>query len=143
MKGLYLYFGYAGALPFIALCITAFSVYDPENLKIINTLQMAYASMILSFLAGIHWIVGLQKQDWRQIFFSMAPTVTCLFLMLWGLLFGFTMPLAISAMLFWVIYFMDMQFLPKKAFPEGYFIFRARLTFIVSAVLFLNSLASV
>ncbi len=139
MTKLPIYFGYAGAVPFVAFMLAAFFIDDLNGMKALSFVQLSYGAMILSFLGGVHWGQAIPTNNKQQLSFAMVPTVACFGLMIWAVVFNPVLPLFGMVLLFWVVYFADRKMMPLDYIPEGYFTYRRNLTIIVSATLFLSA----
>lgn len=133
--------GYAGAAPFIVLTLAMYAVGDVALHSSLALCLMAYAAMIASFLAGVHWPVAMHQKDKTYLMLSMMPSIFGFFFVL-GIVFlgqivGF---LVIMAGVFWMLYLMDKKYLPEDGFAKGYFDFRRNLTIIVSGALLISAL---
>jgi len=142
MSRLPIWFGYAGVMPFILFMLTGFAITTTKQAETLSFLQMSYATMILSFLGGIHWGQALPRRHAQQISFAMIPTIAGFGLMAWALFIDPYLPLLGAAALFWMIYYADLKWMPVDFIPEGYFKFRLRLTQIVSATLIISFLTT-
>lgn len=140
MTKLPIYFGYAGAAPFIGFMLLSLLLDEPRHAQTLTFIQITYGAMILSFLGGIHWGQGLPSDNMKQLSFAMLPTVSCLVLIIWTTFFDPVLPLIGMAALFWVVYKADKKFMPHDYIPLNYFKFRKKLTIIVSATLGLSAL---
>mgnify|MGYP006427303531 CR=1 FL=1 len=139
MSRLFLTFGYAGILPFALF--TAMIVFGGDAARSVTNLQIAYAGMILSFLAGVHWGQALTAGNAKQISFSMAPTIISLCLFLINII-GYSFPALIgTAFMFLILFEADKRFLVQELLPPGYFRFRRNLTWIVAALLITSAIA--
>ena len=67
MPALYKVLGYLGTLPFFWLNFVIYSHknFDTAVFQVLS--MMAYGGMILSFLAGIHWALGLTRQNTKKM----------------------------------------------------------------------------
>lgn len=136
---LYKLLGYKGALPFIVIAVLLFVVEDKTPFALA---QMAYASMILSFLGGVHWAHGLPRDNHKQVFIAMQPTIFAMFIFVMALATQAYAPmLGLMALLFPLIYIMDQKYLDTDQLPEGYFAFRKNLTLKVSVALLASAAA--
>ena len=125
--------GYAGALPFVAFGVFQAVIGDGhEHSFTVDFLQVAYAAMILSFLAGIHWREAVPARHLGQMLFAMIPPIASLGLVTLTLWIGSAYPLMGFAALFGLVYWADHHYIRVTDFPEGYMRFRLSLTVIVS-----------
>ena len=139
MSKLPIYFGYAGALPFVLFMFLTFVMDDAKDLKMLSFLQLSYGAMILSFLGGIHWGQALPSNHTKQMSFAMIPTVACFALMFWTFAIDPILPLFAMAGLFWIVFEADKRLMPTEFIPKGYFEFRKKLTMIVSSTLIVSA----
>ncbi|MBN2872137.1 MAG: DUF3429 domain-containing protein [Halothiobacillaceae bacterium] len=65
--------GYAGLVPLVAPL--GVIVWQPEWATVALGVQQAYAALLLSFLGGIYWGVGLDRQQHVAIWLSVLPTL--------------------------------------------------------------------
>ncbi|MEM7651364.1 MAG: DUF3429 domain-containing protein [Pseudomonadota bacterium] len=137
-----IYFGYAGALPFVLFMLITLLLNEPKHVQLLSFLQLSYGAMILSFLGGIHWGQALPSGNNKQLSFSMVPTVTCLGLMIWTFAVDPVLPLFAMAALFWIVFKADQKYMPKDFISAEYFTFRKRLTMIVVSTLIISGLVS-
>ncbi|MFK7839904.1 MAG: DUF3429 domain-containing protein [Bdellovibrionales bacterium] len=142
MGKLPIYFGYAGAIPFILFMLFTFAIDEVEHYEVLSFVQIGYGGMILSFLGGIHWGQAIPSNNPKQLSFAMIPTIACLILMVWTFLIDPVLPLLAMAGLFWIVYIADQKLMPLDFIPEGYFKFRKNLTMIVSATLIVSALVT-
>lgn len=135
------YLGYASVMPFIGLTIAVYSFSDIAVQSMLVVVLIAYAGMIATFLAGVHWPVAMHKKDDVHLSLSMVPALfgliaVCSVLFLAQIVWF----LVIMALVFWVLYLMDRKYLPEDGFAPGYFDFRRNLTVIISVSLALSAL---
>ncbi|NCT41225.1 MAG: DUF3429 domain-containing protein [Alphaproteobacteria bacterium] len=142
MNKLPLYFGYAGALPFVLFMLLSFGMDEARHFQALSFIQLSYGAMILSFLGGVHWGQAIPSNNAKQMGFAMVPTIACLALMVWTLVADPAMPLFAMAGLFWIVFLADKRLMPLGFIPEGYFTFRRNLTMIVSGTLIVSGLVS-
>lgn len=138
--------GYCGLIPFTLFMIGLFSLEpltkDAGWVAACATMQLVYAGLILSFLAGMHWSHGLPRNHKLQLSLAMLPSVLSLPLVFFALLtYQFAMPLVFMALGFVAMYFADKKFLEPSWLEETYFKLRLQLTVIVSVCLFLSALS--
>ena len=75
-----LQYTYTGALPFFALSITPW--ISPDSKYIAIDLFLLYSTLILNFLAGTFWVLGITKHGEKPRYHLHAA----IFLSLWGFL---------------------------------------------------------
>lgn len=137
----YQIFGAAGFLPFLAFTLLIIDLETgskAENLILLS--QVAYASIILSFLGGIHWAMGIQEDNKAQLSFSMLPSMIALFSMMAALINAPVIPLYILALAFVLVFVGDRLFLESSEWPKGYMKFRISLTLLVVGMLIASGL---
>ena len=125
---------YAGALPFIvlALCIGA-AWRLPFNLDAVTVLTL-YSAVICSFLAGIHWQIGLSQCSANHycLFFSNFVALLAWALMLvdpsWKVVAGF-------AIMFVALLGFDTTLYKRRLIPAWFFALRIRVSLLVVTVL--------
>lgn len=143
MPALYKIFGYAGALPFLALAGLSFyfgSIEQEGVVTLITQAQVGYAAIILSFLGGVHWPFAVQPRGGRsqglmygkQMSNAVLPSIFGFMAVILSLTGMADIALLCCAGLFWLVYVIDSVFLNKSEFPDGYFTFRLIMTVIVS-----------
>ena len=142
MNKLPLYFGYAGALPFVLFMLLSFGMDEARHVQALSFVQLSYGAMILSFLGGVHWGQAIPSNNAKQISFAMVPTIACFALMIWTFVIDPVLPLFAMAGLFWIVFLADKKLMPLDFIPEGYFKFRKRLAIIVSSTLIISALVS-
>ena len=139
MPALYKVLGYLGTLPFFWLNFVIYSHknFDTAVFQVLS--MMAYGGMILSFLAGIHWALGLPRQNKVQLCLSMLPTIISFGLIIaFSYTWSFPAPFLVAmGLMFWAMYFIDLKLLETNDFPVDYFVFRRNLTIIVSVSFFI------
>lgn len=150
MTPLYKVLGYCGVIPFLIFTLGLY-VFDETIGKYVMAMQMMYAGLVVSFLAGIHWSHSFPDSREGQMLCAMLPTILSLFMTGLGfvILFAGLMTMLPSkiilslffilyAALFVVIYIFDWQWLDQTRLPEGYIGFRAQITMIVVTFLVLS-----
>lgn len=150
MTPLYKVLGYCGVIPFLAFTIGLY-VFDDGIGKYLMAMQLIYAGLIASFLAGIHWSHSFPEHREGQMLSAMLPSIISLIIVGVSLvvLFGGLMTMLpsklllslffiIYAAMFIVIYIFDWQWLDKTKLPDGYIKFRAQITFQVTALILLS-----
>lgn len=150
MTPLYKVLGYCGLIPFFIITLGLYA-FDAGIGKYLMAMQMVYAGLIASFLAGVHWSHSFFKSSEGQMLCAMIPAIVSLFLIGFGLvvLFGGLMTMLpskillslffiIYAAMFIAIYVFDWQWLDREKLPEGYINFRMKITGLVSTLLILS-----
>ncbi|MFP4313087.1 MAG: DUF3429 domain-containing protein [Alphaproteobacteria bacterium] len=150
MMPLYKVLGYCGVIPFFVFTLGLY-FFDAAIGKYFMAMQMFYASLIASFLAGIHWAHSFPAHREGQMLCAMIPTILSLLMLGAGLviLFGGLLMMIpskillsafflIYALMFITIYIFDWQWLDQTKLPEDYILFRLQITIIVSGLLFLS-----
>lgn len=101
-----------------------------------------YAAVILSFLAGSHWAVGIKHQQAKLLIFSNVIALAA-WLLLWMDLSQITQKFDLSYGLFAMLFFIQgcvEIFFPKGIWPLWYQILRGLLSLVVSSLLVLQYL---
>lgn len=136
---LYKLLGYKGAVPFIVMAGLLFVVEDKAA---VATIQMAYGCAILSFLAGVHWSHGLPRNNAKQVFLSMQPTILSMFALILAVVTGqYGVFMGLMAIGFPLVYVMDEKLLEHEWLPKDYFQFRKNITVVVTLALFASAIA--
>lgn len=131
--------GYLGVLPFIIFLMGAvFFKSAPMMGNLFIAFQIFYASIILSFVSGVHWPLALKDNDNLRLSFSMVPTVVGLFVMSFVFLGVFVYPLLMMAGMFIAVYFFDKKYAQQSGWDKHYMAFRLRTTLIVTAILLIT-----
>lgn len=142
MPAFFAILGYLGLIPFIGFAIGLYTISEPSFIAACATMQLVYAGLIASFLAGMHWSHGLPRQHKVQLSLAMVPSILSLVLIFHALMtYGFAIPLLIMAIGFVGLYVADKKLLEPAWLDEDYFVLRLRLTAIVSVCLFLSALS--
>jgi len=135
--------GYAGALPFLGLALGLSIIQDDIiTIKLLTVLQLTYASLILSFLGGVHWPEALKERDNIRLLLCMMPTIIGFGLMIWGVTHDPVQPLLGAILLFWFVFIVDKKYYDGRTYPDGYLPFRFNLTLLVTALLFFSYLSA-
>lgn len=131
--------GYLGALPFVVIAFALIVFHDDTvRTSFFAVLQLCYASMILSFLGGVHWPYAVAGRDNLRLTLSMIPTIICAALLYIGFSFNPFYPLLGVASLFWFVFALDKKYYDMLVLPDGYLSYRRTLTMIVSGLLVLS-----
>ncbi len=123
--------GYGGLLPFVSLTLGVWLV-DPVWMHAFVQGQQAYATVILSFLGGLHWGVAmlgssLTLQDTRiALWWGVTPSLIAWASTMFG---GFSFAVLMAG--FVLAYRVDKTMFPRYALPDWLPGLRARLTLIV------------
>ena len=134
--------GYAGLIPFIGFTVGLFALSNPSFIAACATMQVVYAGLIASFLAGMHWSHGLPRQHKVQLSLAMVPSIASLLLIFFCLLtYNYFIPLIVMGFMFIGLYAADKKLLEPAWLDLDYFKLRLRLTAIVSVCLFLSALS--
>lgn len=72
---------YLGILPFLICAITIFSGFDQEKTVFI---LRAYAAVIVSFISGIHWGIGMKDSQRSMVWLLVTSNIISL--LAWGAL---------------------------------------------------------
>ena len=134
--------GFAGLIPFCALCLACWLV-DIAWLGVFIKNQLAYGILILSFLGGVHWgaaLIAVQLtpgQSKRALLWSVTPSlIAWLSTMLGG--FGF----ALLIVGFIVAYQVDKRLYVWYGLPDWFIDLRLKLSCVVVAALALTVVAA-
>lgn len=134
-------FSYLGVVPFVLLMLASFTTSTQNSTIALNVFFSGLSSISLAFLAGAHWGQAVPTNNFKQykvaiffiigIFASFAAT----FFMIKS-----SIPMILYAGLFWLMYYLDKQYLSPKDVPPEYFQHRYRLTIVVSVCLIITAL---
>lgn len=134
--------GFAGLIPFVALCLASWLVH-PDWLDVFIKSQLAYSILILSFLGGVHWgatmVAGTLsvQQTKRALLWSVMPSlIAWLATMIGG--FGFALLIAAFA----GAYQVDKRLYAWYGLPQWFIGLRFYLTCVVVAALILTVVAA-
>lgn len=140
MPAFYQILGYLGLLPFIMLAVGLLILPSGAVSSVLGFAQAAYAAVILSFLAGIHWPFAVEKGNKMQMGLAMAPPLIACALIVFVFISGaLVFALLVYAICFAALYAMDRFYERSGQWPGGYMIFRLRLTAGVCACLILSA----
>ncbi|MDH3694318.1 MAG: DUF3429 domain-containing protein [Gammaproteobacteria bacterium] len=125
---------YAGALPFIGVTFCIGAAWRlPFDLDAVTVLTL-YSAVICSFLAGIHWQIGLTQSVANNycLFFSNFVA-----LLAWALLLidSSWKVIAAFAVLFVALLGFDTTLYKRRLIPGWFFALRIRVSILVVAVL--------
>ncbi|MEL6365801.1 MAG: DUF3429 domain-containing protein [Pseudomonadota bacterium] len=135
--------GYSGLLPFLAGAAALWS--GPPWASLAGQWLLAYAAVILSFMAGVRWGLGMREDDADAgaLALSVVPS-----LIGWAMLvpdavlapvFGGALPLAVRllacAAAFILLWRWDLHAVRTGGAPGWYGALRTRLTVVVAAAL--------
>ncbi len=137
MTRIYPYLTYAGAIPFIicAICL----VTDIQQLPLIGSVESilaAYALVISTFLAGVHWGQHLQMDDtpWT-ISLPIISNIITVLLWIGFLILSFKLLLLLFVIAFAVLLMIDYRLFEKDLITVHYFRTRLYVSAIVMASL--------
>ncbi len=132
---------YAGALPFIAAALVL--IFQPPAIQAdLELVLRVYSALIVSFISGIHWQIGISKQEAPGYLLWMSNAVV---LASWG--FVFAQP-GIVAWLLFVIVFAVLLVLDRILFrldlvSSWFYQLRVRISIIVMMSLLVAAVAAV
>jgi hypothetical protein len=127
--------GHAGLLPFLAGAALVWLVHDELRPWVAQALAL-YGAVIVSFLGGIHWGVGLRErpQDVRLLAWGVTPS-----LLAWvAALMPPSAGLALLGMGLIVCYLVDRRLYPRHGLKD-WLNLRFRLTAVASLCCFLGA----
>lgn len=132
---------YAGALPFIAAALILTSK-PPAIQADVELVLRVYSALIVSFLSGIHWQIGISKQEAPGYLLWMSNAVV---LASWG--FVFVQPGVVAWLLF-VIVFSVLLVLDRILFrldlvTSWFYRLRVRISIVVMVSLLVTAVAVV
>jgi len=125
------YFGYAGLLPFILLCLAALAGIDSAK-----TYLMSYAALIFSFLGGILWGSSLSQKHPSHI--SLVSVSCMLWAWCWLLMpsYSWFTLAAVSFVALWLYEWLILGHLLNKTFLQ----LRGQLSAVAALCLFVGGL---
>jgi hypothetical protein len=132
----FLVFGIAGAAPFIALAVGAWSVSPADRIAWVNWL-IAYAALILAFVGALHWGVAMTaparaaEEEWVAAGWSVLPALFAWVAMAWPP----SAALLALAALFVAQWAMDVRLARRYPVPRWFLPLRAGLTAVVAGSL--------
>lgn len=142
MQKIHLYGGYAGLAPFVLLTLAVvWAAANGAPTDAPAAVLLAYGTMVLSFLGGVHWLPAIESGNRRQAWLALGTCAACLILFVLAFLMVPSVSLIGMALLFWVLYRADAILLPGTQGIPGYPVFRLRLTAVASILLFIAALA--
>lgn len=131
--------GYLGVLPFIIFLMGAvFFKSAPMMGNLFIAFQIFYASIILSFVSGVHWPLALKNDDNIRLSYCMIPTIISLFLMGFVFIGVFIYPLLAMVIMFTGVYMLDKKYADQSGWGKDYLTFRRNVTLIVCAILLIS-----
>jgi hypothetical protein len=127
---------YAGSIPFIFLTILNLkgtqTIYGTDVTKAL----IAYAAIILSFVAAIHFAYGIIQDQYAKSFLIKSNVIA---LAAWiALLIQFKLAILIILAGFIITTFIEICAFKKAVIPEWFFKLRIRISIIVIICLSLN-----
>ncbi len=132
---------YAGALPFVAAALIL--IFKPPAIQAdVELVLRVYSALIVSFVSGIHWQIGISKQAAPGYLLWMSNAVV---LASWG--FVFAQPGAVAWLLF-VMVFAGLLVLDRILFrlelvSSWFYQLRVRISIIVLVSLLVAAFAVV
>lgn len=135
------YLAAAGALPFIACALAAyFGVDSVPLLGAVGTIAAAYGLTIASFLAGVHWGTAVNVADGLPVNLYVASNVVAVIAWLVFLLGPVALTLAVLALLFLYLLYVDFRLYRAERIGAGYWQTRLWVSAVVVACLLLLAL---
>lgn len=138
---LYQMLGYAGLIPFTAFLLGYYHLQDDIILSnIMLVLQIFYASIIIGFLCGTHWVDAVREKSPLRMILSILPTILLMPIVFWGLTHSPAQALLGTVILFWFMFSVDRAYFYYRregvTMPRGYILYRFNLTLLVTIILF-------
>lgn len=125
------YLGFLGAIPFITLCFLGFFLEGSHQVWVHFALA-AYGAVILSFLGGIHWGIGVADKSCNGATFFRLGCSVVPSLVGWGaLLFSRPVGLLVLAIAFLGMLAFDFYTIRNLQGPVWYLRLRWPLTIVV------------
>ena len=139
MNKIYLYFSYAGALPFIfcALCLIG-NIHILPLLGHTDNVVSAYGTVIASFMAGSHWGQHLSLSGKWSIYLPIFSNISAIFLWVSFIIFSSKILLFILPVSFLVLLLIDKTLFQDGFISREYFRTRCLLTLIVISSLIVS-----
>jgi hypothetical protein len=127
---------YAGALPFIGLMVfEMLSLIFNTELQLITMAFITYSVVILSFMGGMHWGIGMTTKGSIAIYLFISSNVTALLAWTCLLLNSNIIALFFLLILFIYQYLIDWHLSKIDVFPVKFISTRKRITCIVAICL--------
>ena len=130
--------GWAGVLPFWALALALTLGLEVPGIANVPAALVAYAAIILSFMAGVHWGLAMRAPDapdgpaaTRLMMLSVVPAIIAWF----AVLAAAQTALLILALLFTALLPVDLWAISHRLAPPWYRPLRLQLTAAVLAAL--------
>ena len=142
-KNLYLYFTYAGIIPFL-VCTFLF-IFKIQMIPILGAVQKiigVYGLVIASFMTGVHWGQHLERSDKWSIYLPVTSNIISVLLWLLYLALPFKWLLIAIAISFTVLLYIDKKLFQENLITRKYFYTRCIVTMIVLLALLISGIYS-
>lgn len=140
---LYLYFTYAGIIPFL-VCTFLF-IFKIQMIPLLGAVQKiigVYALVIVSFMTGVHWGQHLERSDKWSIYLPVTSNIISVLLWLLYLVLPFKWLLIAIAISFIVLLYIDKKLFQESLITRKYFHTRCIATMIVLLALLISGIYS-
>jgi hypothetical protein len=123
---------YLGILPFLMCTITIFSGWEQANAVFV---LRAYAAVIISFISGIHWGIGMKDSQHSTVW--LLATSNIISLLAWGCLLIHQVMIALMTLtlLFVVLLLIDNRLYKMQQIELWFIKLRRHATFFVALCL--------
>jgi hypothetical protein len=119
--------GLAGLIPFLAGAVAVW-LFEPAAARVAQDMQVAYATVILSFLGAVHWGAALSRPDGARSWGWMGWSVTPALLAWFSVMMAPESALMALMACYLAAFAVDMQAVKKGLLPLWYLGLRRVLT---------------
>lgn len=119
--------GLAGLIPFLAGAVAVW-LFEPMAARVAQDMQVAYATVILSFLGAVHWGAALGRPDGARSWGWMGWSVTPALLAWFSVMMAPGSALMALMACYLAAFAVDMQAVKKGLLPLWYLSLRRVLT---------------
>lgn len=119
--------GLAGLIPFVAGAVAVW-LFEPMAARVAQDMQVAYATVILSFLGAVHWGAALSRPEGAHSWGWMGWSVTPALLAWFSVMMAPESALMALMTCYLAAFAVDMQAVKKGLLPLWYLSLRRVLT---------------
>lgn len=119
--------GLGGLIPFLAGAVAVW-LFEPMAARVAQDMQVAYATVILSFLGAVHWGAALSRPDGARSWGWMGWSVTPALLAWFSVMMAPESALMALMACYLAAFAVDMQAVKKELLPLWYLSLRRVLT---------------
>lgn len=119
--------GLAGLIPFVAGAVAVW-LFEPMAARVAQDMQVAYATVILSFLGAVHWGAALSRPEGAHSWGWMGWSVTPALLAWFSVMMAPESALMALMACYLAAFAVDMQAVKKGLLPLWYLSLRRVLT---------------